>query len=195
MKTYIATATREGKWWAICVTTESREVWTQSKGLDRVEDVAREAVSMALGVGEDSFDIEVRPELPEGFQTSIVTAQAKIMSAEEALASARQELRGLLFAMKDRGLSVRDLGVLFALSPQRISQLLAEPYPASEQEAAVQRTASKARKGNVSVTAIAGPPKSASYKVLRNPTSGTMKTATSGRSGRTAGSTKSAGSR
>ena len=61
MDTYTATATREGNWWVIIITAGEREIATQAKGLDRAEEIAREAISMALDIPEDSFAINLIP--------------------------------------------------------------------------------------------------------------------------------------
>ncbi len=63
MKTqYHVTATRVGRWWAIEV-PELPGVHSQSRRLDQVESIAREAIALFLAVGEDAFDVTVEPDL------------------------------------------------------------------------------------------------------------------------------------
>ena len=57
--TYTALAERGEAWWAIRV-AELPGVFSQARRLDRVESMARDAISLLLEVPADSFDIEVR---------------------------------------------------------------------------------------------------------------------------------------
>ena len=56
---YTALVERSGQSWAIRV-AELPGVFSQARRLDRVEYMARDAISLLLEVPADSFDIEVR---------------------------------------------------------------------------------------------------------------------------------------
>jgi len=60
--TYTATAQRDGSWWAIRV-VELPGVFSQARRLDRVEYMARDAISLLLEVDPGSFDVVVREQL------------------------------------------------------------------------------------------------------------------------------------
>lgn len=62
--TYTVRATRSGDWWAIDV-EEIPGIFTQSKRLDGVEEMARDAIAITLDVEPDSFEIDVQPVLPQ----------------------------------------------------------------------------------------------------------------------------------
>lgn len=127
MQTYTAIATRDGNWWTIIIQAGDREIATQAKGLDRAEEIAREAVAMALDVDEDSFEIDVVPELSPDLENIISTARKASEASEQVQAEASLRARGAVWRLKAEGYTVRDTGKLLKLSPQRISQLLAMP--------------------------------------------------------------------
>ena len=138
MTKYTATCTRSGSWWAISV-PELRGVHSQARRLDQVEAMAREAIALMLDVRPDSFEVEVRPEVPRvvarARQARAAQRQAE-QSAEAATLSAARELLG-------QGYTVRDAGALLGISPQRISQLTGK---AAVRKAAPRRAAAKTPK-------------------------------------------------
>lgn len=127
--TYTASCTRSGKWWAITV-PELPGVFSQARRLDQVEAMTRDAIATLLDVAPESFEIEVRPEVPEAVATAR-QARAKLAEAEQ---SAEQATTAAVQALVEQGYTVRDAGSLLGISPQRVSQLTAakpKPVPRS----------------------------------------------------------------
>lgn len=116
---YTAACRRCGSWWAISV-PEVKGVHSQAKRLDQVEGKVREAIALMLGVTPDSFNIEVRPE---GVPTEVAVAIAARMEADDLARRADLMTSNAVSALLAQGLTVRDIGVLLGLSPQRISQI------------------------------------------------------------------------
>ncbi|WP_329109020.1 type II toxin-antitoxin system HicB family antitoxin [Micromonospora sp. NBC_01699] len=120
MATYTATCTRTDNWWAITV-AELPGVFSQARRLDQVEAMARDAIAALLDVSPESFDIEVRPEVP-GEVNAARRARARLVEAERSAEEATVEAARKLLA---EGYTVRDAGKLLGISPQRVSQLTA----------------------------------------------------------------------
>lgn len=120
MKRYTAVCRRAGGWWAISV-PEIKGLHTQARRLDQVEDMTRDAIALMLEVSPDSFEVEVRPEMPEEVTRALQARE----SAEQAEQRAAQAVRDAITSLRARGYSVRDTGRMLNLSQQRISQIMA----------------------------------------------------------------------
>lgn len=118
MTRYTAVCRRSGKWWAIAV-PELKGVHTQARRLDQAEHMTREAIALMLDVAPDSFDVEVRPEVPDEVTAALHARQ----EAERAEEHANSVTRNAVTSLLARGLTVRDAGKLLNLSPQRVSQI------------------------------------------------------------------------
>ena len=127
-QTYTAIAERSGGWWAITV-PELRGVFSQARRIERVEYMARDAISLLLDVPADSFDVVVREALDpevEAVVAEAIQARSEALDRQRvAAATSREAVRAL-----DRlGLPQRDIGRLLHLSHQRVAQLLASDRP------------------------------------------------------------------
>lgn len=119
-------AIRSGNWWAITV-PELPGVFSQSRRLDQVEPMAREAIALMMDVDTSqigSIVVDIVPPTP---------AAALIGKMNEALDAARQATETAASARRDAaralradGLPMRDVGWLLGLSHQRVSQILAD---------------------------------------------------------------------
>ena len=118
MKTYTAVCVRSGDWWAIRV-PELKGVHSQTKRLAQVEAMARDAIALFLDVEPGSFAVKVQPELPVEV-TEAVQARQAAKAADERAEQATQKAAAVLL---EKGYSVRDVGRVLGLSPQRISQI------------------------------------------------------------------------
>lgn len=121
-----AKATRSGQWWAV----EVREVdgaFTQARRLDQVPAMVADAVHLLTGVPVDEIEVRLG-EVDLG--DPHVLAEARAARERVAAAARNQEVaarasRRVVARLRERGLSVRDVGVILDLSPQRVSQLAA----------------------------------------------------------------------
>lgn len=118
MNKYTARAQRSGRWWAISV-PELPGVFTQVRRLDQVEAMARDAIALFLKVAADSFEVVVELERPA--EVSFALAQRRRL--REAELEAEKAVWEAIQALRAEGVSMRDIGMLLELSPQRISQL------------------------------------------------------------------------
>lgn len=98
---------------------------SQAHRLDQVEPMAREAIALYLGVGEDAFDVDVQPDLASlgALKEPIEEALRAREAYEEAQTRASSAMRHAVRELRDSGYTSRDAGALLGVSNQRISQL------------------------------------------------------------------------
>jgi len=119
---YTAVAERSGGWWAVQV-REQPGVFTQAKRLDQVESMVRDALGAFLAVDPGSFDVEVVEVLPEAVAEEVRRARQAREQAGRAQADADAAMRRAAARLVRSGLTVRDIGRVLGVSPQRVSQL------------------------------------------------------------------------
>jgi predicted RNase H-like HicB family nuclease len=117
-----AVATRTGGWWAVEV-PELPGLFTQARRLDQVAAVVADAARLLTDV---AVEVAVRPALPDDVQSAVERVRAETAEAERAQRRAAEEVRALVSNLKAKGFSVRDVGTVLGVSPQRVSQLSAE---------------------------------------------------------------------
>ena len=121
--TYEVTAQRDGRWWLVRV-PEIQGAITQARRLEQVETMAREVVSLLLEVAPDSFDLDVRPAIPDEVRAELTRARDLQRQAERTQAEAATLVRDAARKLREQGLSVADVGTVLGVSFQRASQLL-----------------------------------------------------------------------
>lgn len=122
MKTFTVTAepTPTG-WWVLEVDGVGV---SQVRRLAKAADEMREAISMATGLATDSFDVDVQLLLPESVRDEIDRAESLQLEAERLQGEAAAARRKVARDLTRRHLSVRDIGIVMRVSPQRVSQLV-----------------------------------------------------------------------
>ena len=125
VKTYQATACKDGRWWIIQI-PELRATG-QADSAREVARVARTMVDLCYAVDglDEEFAVEIDYELPGEVRADWdeATRQKKAAKAAETVASelARRSVRTL----REAGYTYHDMSMVLGLSPQRIHQLLA----------------------------------------------------------------------
>ncbi|HSV67996.1 MAG TPA: transcriptional regulator [Mycobacteriales bacterium] len=122
MTRYTAVAERSGGWWAVRV-LQQPGVFTQAKRLDQVEAMVRDALAAFLNLDPSSFDVEVVEVLPETVADDVRQARQARQQATRAQADADAAMRRAAARLVRSGLTVRDIGRVLGVSPQRVSQL------------------------------------------------------------------------
>ncbi|MGH3562484.1 MAG: hypothetical protein ACRDTN_11960 [Mycobacterium sp.] len=121
-----AKATRSGQWWAVEV-PEVEGAFTQARRLDQVPAMVADAVHLLTGVPVGEIEVEVGdvdlgdPQVLAEAREARERVAAAARSQEDAARASRRAVARL----RARGLSVRDVGVILDVSPQRVSQLAA----------------------------------------------------------------------
>lgn len=121
----LVTATRQDGWWAVRADVPQAVVWTQTKRLDQVEDMSREAIALALDVPESTIDVEVEFDIPDDLLDLVEAAQTMSAVATRSQVLSTRMNHVVAGALRSRGFSVRDIGMIMGVSAQRVSQLLA----------------------------------------------------------------------
>lgn len=121
-----AKATRSGQWWAVEV-PEVAGAFTQARRLDQVSAMAADAVHLLTGVPVDEVEVQLG-EVDLGDPQVLAEAREareRVATAARSQQEAARASRRAVARLRQRGLSVRDVGVILGLSPQRVSQLAA----------------------------------------------------------------------
>lgn len=142
----VVTATRQDGWWSVRADVRDAVVWTQTKRLDQVEDTAREAIALARDVPISTVDVEVEFDIPADLLDLVEGAatMSAVSSHMQALATRMNHV--VAGELRNRDFSVRDIGMIMGVSPQRVSQLLAGQAPVrGASKAAPARTAASMR--------------------------------------------------
>ncbi|GAB10464.1 hypothetical protein GOARA_056_02120 [Gordonia araii NBRC 100433] len=114
-----AIATRSGEWWAVEV-PEIDGLFTQAKRLEQIPDMVSDAAELLIN---EPVEVEVRPALGSELESAIVESRALSVKASDTQREAADHARRLVARLRGEGLTVRDVGVVLGVSPQRVSQL------------------------------------------------------------------------
>jgi predicted RNase H-like HicB family nuclease len=121
--TYTVTAQRDGRWWFVRVAEVAGAI-TQARRLDQVEAMAREVISLLLEVAPDSFDLEIRPMIPDEVRAELARARDLQRAAARTQTEAAVLVRDVAHKLRAQGMTVADVGTVLGVSFQRASQLL-----------------------------------------------------------------------
>ena len=118
-----AKVTRSGEWWAVEV-PEVPGVFTQAKRLEQVPEMVRDAVALMAEVDEGSVELDIEAHVSIPLDEQIMRAKALSQQARSASDQAAELRRQMVARLRhEEHLTVRDVGVLLDISPQRVSQL------------------------------------------------------------------------
>lgn len=133
---YRASAHRERGWWVVVVDDLERGKTTQVRRIDQIDQAVRELVVLELDLPEsamDDVDIEIDVELPEDLRCEIASARAAQADADKARRDAAARTVEVVARLRDElGLTVRDVGKVLGVSPQRAQQLASPKNARSE---------------------------------------------------------------
>ncbi len=134
MSTYTALVSRNGKFWHVEVPEIDRV--TQARNISEVDDMARDLIAIMAGVEPDSFELDVRIQLPDSVRAHLSEVERARGVETEARSRAATELRAAAAELKNAGLSVRELGAVLGISYQRASQLTSRSGASAERRRA-----------------------------------------------------------
>lgn len=125
---YRATATRDGRWWAVEIHgfPPNYAAVTQGRDLAEAASNARKATALLLNVPADEIEIDLHVNGAEEVVAEVERARARRAEA------AREEQATLVRAARrlvDQGLTQRDTARQLGLSFQRVHQLLKTASP------------------------------------------------------------------
>lgn len=124
MSHYTAVVTREGRGWVVDVLGVGT---TQARNLAEAKDMAIDLVSITRQVPAASITVDIQTKLDAELEAEVQHARAAIHELEQrqqqVASTSRSVARKLV---RSAGLTGRDAAVVLGVSPQRVSQLLAD---------------------------------------------------------------------
>jgi len=94
-----------------------------TKRLDLATEQIKDLVHEFQGVDRCSIVVEVITTMP-GIMCDLIAAQVKMQESQKLQQEASRETRDVIARLRTEGLSMRDIGVLLKISPQRVAQLV-----------------------------------------------------------------------
>jgi len=125
-KTYSVRVTRSKDWW-IAEVPELDRVYTQAKSISQVKSLVREVINLVHDIDPETFDLEIEVAaqdiIGDQFETYLSVREQHMKATTEI-----EELRRLVAVklVNEQGLTQADAGAIMKLSPQRVSQILAD---------------------------------------------------------------------
>lgn len=124
-ESYRVAVERGEKYWLLHVDPSGIDRWTQARTLREVDTMARDLIALMRDVPEDSFDLDVDISVPDRARDLAVQAIHAQVEANLLGELATELLRQSAVELHRDGISMRDIGVVFGLSHQRVHQLIA----------------------------------------------------------------------
>ncbi|MEY4944528.1 MAG: hypothetical protein RL384_472 [Actinomycetota bacterium] len=93
-----------------------------TKRLDLATEQIKDLVHEYQGIDRCEVVVKVEAAMP-GIMCDLETAQIKMRESQRLQEEASREIRNVVSRLRDEGLSMRDIGVLLQISPQRVAQL------------------------------------------------------------------------
>lgn len=93
-----------------------------TKRLDAATEQIKDLVHEYQGIDRCEVIVKVETSMP-GIMCDLELAQAKMREANRLQEEASKEIREVVSRLRSEGLSMRDIGVLLGISPQRVAQL------------------------------------------------------------------------
>jgi len=122
MTTYHARVVRGDVFWLVHV--PEIDHYTQARNLGEVESMARDLIAVMKEIDPQSFTLEVSVELPDEVTVHLKRSQALRQESNRTKHLAAQEVRVAAKELRERGLTVRDIGAALDVSYQRAHQLI-----------------------------------------------------------------------
>jgi DNA-directed RNA polymerase specialized sigma subunit len=98
---------------------------TQSKSLHSAASVAREYISLAEDISDEStIDVEIRPQIDNALGQEVIAARKAVQELGERQREVAALSRAAARDLAESGLTGADIAVVLDVSPQRVSQLL-----------------------------------------------------------------------
>ena len=119
---YEVHAERDERYWMLTVPAIDRV--TQARNVREIEVMARDLIAIMTDAEPDSFEIEVKYDLPATVEEHLAAAARLRDEAARANHDAALESRAAARELVDAGLPLRDAAAVLGVSHQRVAQLV-----------------------------------------------------------------------
>lgn len=123
MSTWTVHAKRWKHGWELCIDGVGI---TQSRNLRDAPATVADYIRLDTGTAPDLSEIEIVPEIGGGLAEEARAARRAVADADRAQREAASQSRETARKLKGAGLTGQDIAAVLRLSPQRVSQLLAD---------------------------------------------------------------------
>ena len=120
-----AVCERAADGWAIDI-PELDNLHTNVKRLDKAVENIKLLAKERFGVDICDIVVKIEAKMPH-LVSDLEQAQSKMREANRLQEEASAAIREVVGQMRDEGLTMRDIGVLLGVSPQRVAQLASCP--------------------------------------------------------------------
>ncbi|MFI0465589.1 hypothetical protein ACH347_16055 [Saccharopolyspora sp. 5N102] len=121
MRTYRATARREGKWWVVEVDGVGA---TQGRSTAEAQRMAADLVAVMEEIPLEEISVQIEFDLPGPLGDEVRRAKEATRDADQAQRKAAEKTRQVVRHLLSSGMSKQDAARILRVSPQRISQLV-----------------------------------------------------------------------
>jgi len=111
---------KAGQWWVRVPDLDNLVI--SSKRLDLATEQIKDLIHDSKGIERCDIVVQVETSMP-GIMCDLENAQQKMRDALRLQEEASREVRDVVARLRAEGLSMRDIGVLLQISPQRVAQL------------------------------------------------------------------------
>lgn len=111
---------KAGQWWVRV--PELDNLLISTKRLDVATEQIKDLIHESQGIERCDVVVRVETSMP-GIMCDLEDAQQKMREALRLQEEASKEIRDVVARLRSEGLSMRDIGVLLQISPQRVAQL------------------------------------------------------------------------
>ena len=117
-----AHAVRSGDWWSVDV-PEVDGLFTQARRLDRIPAMVADAGELLTDIPAAEFEVILDYDFDPAARREIEEVKQLNAAAQRAVDEASRQSRAVVHDLRQRGLSVREIGVMLGITPSRVSQL------------------------------------------------------------------------
>ena len=117
-----AHAVRSGDWWSVDV-PKVDGLFTQARRLDQIPAMVADAGELLTDIPAAEFEVNLDYDFGPAPRREIEEVKQLNAAAQRAVDEASRQSRAVVHDLRQRGLSVREIGVMLGITPSRASQL------------------------------------------------------------------------
>ncbi len=117
-----AEAVKDGQWWVAEFSLDERTYGTQARRIDQLQDMVADAAALMSGADKADFDVAISVDYGP-YTEAVQQYQEKARDLARAEEETSLASRRAVAALRQAGMSMRDIGTIMGISYQRAAQL------------------------------------------------------------------------